>query len=335
MPALQAGIITLHKLLSNLVAVLSCVFQAGTLHAMIKKEEGTRLINISLFAVDVISMNNSWLRWVALFCGRAVANFGLLKIGGARFGGSRLDRHSQRYGAGAQESHLRRWPGPSIDRFVVSPSKATYVRSVACIERAPTYSYVRDELRAHRLWSWEISLNKSLQQPLAMPLTKKFGRRSTREHRTKTNGADETGCQHHCRMINLFQSQEHMSSSMDTSRLTYWTILKTILSEKFFRQLYVKVDRRLDDPTVPKTWTLLESLCQTCLTQEAKHEFIETWDDTCLPLRRVVTRLTRNLGTSISGSEQGDICEECGRHRAYSDFLLQWPVKLIAFHQGH
>ena len=105
--------------------------------------------------------------------------------------------------------------------------------------------------------------------------------------------------------------------------VTCWTILKTIFSENFFRQLYVKVDRRLDDPTVPKTWTLLETLCQTCLTQEAKCEFIETWDDTCLPLRRVVTRLTRNLRTPISGSEQGDICEECGMHRAYSDFLLQ------------
>ena len=38
-----------------------------------------------------------------------MANFGLLKIGGARFGGSELDRQSQRHGAGAEESHLCRW----------------------------------------------------------------------------------------------------------------------------------------------------------------------------------------------------------------------------------
>ena len=81
-----------------------------------------------------------------------------------------------------------------------------------------------------------------------------------------------------------------------------WPILENILSERFLRQQHVKVYRRLEDPTVPKTWTLLETLCHTCLSEEAKQEVIETWDDTRLPLRTVVWRLLRILGTSHSGN---------------------------------
>ena len=67
---------------------------------------------------------------------------------------------------------------------------------------------------------------------------------------------------------------------MVASNLICWPILENILSERFLRQQSVKVYRRLEDPTVPKTWTLLKTLCHTCLSEEAKQEVIETWDDT-------------------------------------------------------
>ena len=65
-----------------------------------------------------------------------------------------------------------------------------------------------------------------------------------------------------------------MSSLMETSSLICLTILETVLSENFLRQQYVKVYRRLEDPTVPKTWTLLKTLCHTYLSEKAKQEVI-------------------------------------------------------------
>ena len=71
-----------------------------------------------------------------------------------------------------------------------------------------------------------------------------------------------------------FFCQKHMCSLLVVSSLMCWTILKTIQSEIFLRQQCLKVDRRLEDPTVPNTVTILQ----------AKQEFIETWDDRCLLL---------------------------------------------------
>ena len=60
------------------------------------------------------------------------------------------------------------------------------------------------------------------------------------------------------------------SSFVVASSLICWPILENIFFERFLRQQYVKVYRRLEDPTCPKTWTLLKTLCHTCLSEEAK-----------------------------------------------------------------
>ena len=86
--------------LSNPVAVLSWVIQARTLHAMMKR--GRNQAEQHLFVRGRCDEQEQLMAAVGrALCGRAVANFGRLNID--RFGGSRLDRHSQRHGAGAQE----------------------------------------------------------------------------------------------------------------------------------------------------------------------------------------------------------------------------------------
>ena len=86
--------------LSNPVAVLSSVFQARTLHATIKR--GRNQAEQHLFVRGRCDEREQLMAVVGrALCGLVVAIFGLLNIG--RFGGSRLDRHSQSHGAGAQE----------------------------------------------------------------------------------------------------------------------------------------------------------------------------------------------------------------------------------------
>ena len=149
-------------------------------------------------------------------CGLVVANFGLLNIG--RFG-----RYQVRSAQSKAWCWCPRGLGPGIDYFVVSSSKATFVRSGECTEHAPTSSssgqsssHVRDALTAHRLWSLEHSTDQVSSTTVgdATHTTKKFARRSTREHRTKTSGTDETGFQHDCSKSILSCSQKQMSTCL-------------------------------------------------------------------------------------------------------------------------
>ena len=88
-----------------------------------------------------------------------------------------------------------------------------------------------------------------------------------------------------------FPDEQALPLTQNTFLALWWhqaqyvgQLWKIYFPKAFLRQHFVKVYRRPEDPTVPKKWTLLKTLCHTCLSEKAKQEVIETWDDTCLPL---------------------------------------------------
>ena len=97
-------------------------------------------------------------------------------------------------------------------------------------------------------------LDTSPSQPLSMPLTQQKNRKTTHErtpHQVKRHRRNWIPTQFLQKQA-LFFGQKHVCSLVVASSLMCWTVLKTVLSEHFSRQLCMEAHRRLEDPTVPK-----------------------------------------------------------------------------------